>query len=99
MLHEEWVALGLIEQWRSVVSSVIFKQACSVVLEELYQFRTTGNTEVNALQNQFKEGNYSAIASLRALADSPRERAKIPKPWEHATKVEESKTLPEGPKR
>jgi hypothetical protein len=99
MLPEEWIALGLPEQWRSVVNSLIFKQACSVVLERLYEYRTTGNVEVNALNNQFKEGTYSAIQTLRALADPPKIRQIAPKPWEHAAKTEEEKRLPEGPKR
>lgn len=99
MLHDEWVALGLPEQWRSVINSVIFKQACSVVLEELYKFRTSGTVEVNALQNQFKEGTYSAIATLRALADPPKQKQVTPKPWEHAVSAEKDKLLPEGPKR
>jgi hypothetical protein len=99
MLHEEWVALGLPEQWRSVVNSVIFKQACSVVLERLYEYRTSGTVETNALNNQFKEGTYSAIATLRALADAPREKQPVPKAWDHAAKTELERRLPEGPKR
>jgi hypothetical protein len=98
MLHEEWQALGLTEQWRSVVNSLIFKQACGVVLERLYEFRTNGTLETNALQNQFKEGTYSAIATLRALADPPKARQPMPKPWEFASRVEEEKILPEGPR-
>lgn len=70
-----------------------------MVLEELYKFRTSGAVEVNALQNQFKEGTYSAIATLRALADPPKMNQKVPKPWEFASRSEEEKTLPLGPKR
>ena len=99
MLHEEWIALGLPEQWRAVINSVLFKQACSVVLEELYKFRTSGDVAVNALNNQFKEGTYSAIATLRALADPVKDKTKFPKPWDYATRPEEEKRLPEGPKR
>jgi hypothetical protein len=99
MRHEEWVALGLTEQWRSVVSTVLFKQACSVVLERLYESRTIGTIEQNALQNQFKEGTYSAIATLRALAEPPRQRQDLSKPWDYAGKTEEEKQLPPGPKR
>lgn len=99
MLHDEWIALGLTEQWRSVVNTTLFKQACSVVLEELYKYRTSGTAEVNALQNQFKEGTYSAIATLRALAEPPRLKQPMPKPWEFASRAEEDKTLPEGPRR
>ena len=99
MTHEEWNALGLPEQWRSVVNTTIFKQACSVILEELYRFRTNGPIEANALQNQFKEGTYSAIASLRALANIPSKHDPPPKPWEFASKHEEDVRLPEGPKR
>src|SRR5262252_2524903 len=100
MLHEEWQALGLTEQWRSVVNTTLFKQACSVVLERLYEFRTNGPIELNALQNQFKEGTYSAIATLRALAEPPKAaKQQMPKPWEFASRTEEEKTLPEGPRR
>lgn len=98
-MHEEWTALGLTEQWRSVVNTVLFKQACSVVLEELYKFRTSGSAEVNALQNQFKEGTYSAIATLRALAEPPRPKTEVPKPWSHAAKEELDKELPLGPQK
>ena len=99
MSHEEWIALGLPEQWRAIINTVLFKQACSVVLEELYRFRTSGSAEVNALQNQFKEGTYSAIATLRALAAHPTPKTELPKPWEHAVRSEEGKELPTGPKR
>jgi hypothetical protein len=99
MLHDEWVALGLTEQWRSVVNTVLFKQACSVVLEELYKYRTNGTAEINALQNQFKEGTYSAIATLRALAEPPKAKQQhMPKPWEFASRTEEERILPEGPR-
>jgi hypothetical protein len=95
--HEEWKVLGYAEQWRAVVSTTLFKAACSVILEELYQHRTAGDIPFNALQNQFKEGTYSAIQSLRALADLPKEPgAKIPKPWD---KKEEEAVLPPGPQR
>jgi hypothetical protein len=99
MSHEEWVALGLTEQWRAVVNTVLFKQACSVILEELYRFRTSGSAEVNALQNQFKEGTYSAIATLRALAEHPKPKTELPKPWEHAVRGEGDKELPPGPQK
>lgn len=97
MTHEEWQVLGYAEQWRAVINTTIFKAACSVILEEIYRHRTAGDVPINALQNQFKEGTYSAIHSLRALADSPKEPVgKIPKPWE---KREEEVVLPPGPKR
>ena len=99
MLHDEWVALGLTEQWRTVVNTTLFKQACGVVLEELYKYRTNGTAEANALQNQFKEGTYSAIATLRALADPPKVKQQMPKPWETASRTEEGMILPEGPRR
>jgi hypothetical protein len=95
--HEEWQLLGYAEQWRAVVNTTIFKAACSVILEEIYRHRTTGDIPTNALQNSFKEGIYSAVHSLRSLADPPRESgAKIPKPWD---KKEEEAQLPAGPKR
>lgn len=97
MTHEEWNALGLAEQWRAVVNTTLFKQACSVILEELYRFRTSGTAEVNALQNQFKEGTYSAIASFRALANVPVKGERLSKPWEK-TREDEIK-LPPGPSR
>lgn len=97
MTHEEWVILGYAEQWRSVVNTTIFKAACSVILEEIYRHRTAGDVPLNALQNQFKEGTYSAIQTLRSLADPPKEPGvKIPKPWE---KKEEEIQLPPGPQR
>jgi hypothetical protein len=100
MTHEEWIALGLPEQWRAIINTVLFKQACSVVLEELYRFRTSGTVEVNALQNQFKEGTYSAIATLRALAEPPKPKIEIPKPWgqlrSETTRAEED-ILPNPP--
>jgi hypothetical protein len=97
MTHEEWIVLGYAEQWRAVVSTTLFKSACSVILEEIYRHRTAGDVSMNALQNQFKEGTYSAIHSLRALANPPRDVAeKIPKPWER--KGEEVE-LPIGPQR
>jgi hypothetical protein len=97
MTHEEWQLLGYAEQWRAVVNTTIFKAACSVILEEIYRHRTAGDIPVNALQNQFKEGTYSAILTLRSLADPPKEPGvKIPKPWE---KKEEEIQLPPGPQR
>jgi hypothetical protein len=99
MTHEEWQVLGLTEQWRSVINTTLFKQACSVVLEELYRFRTSGSAEINALQNQFKEGTYSAIHTLRALAEPPKEKVKMPRSWEFGSKEEEAKNLPPGPQR
>lgn len=97
MTHDEWQVLGYAEQWRAVINTQIFKAACSVILEEIYRHRTAGDIPVNALQNAFKEGTYSAIHTLRSLADPPREKAeKIPKPWD---KKEEEVSLPAGPKR
>ena len=97
MTHDEWIVLGYAEQWRAVVNTPIFKAACSVILEEIYRHRTTGDIALNALQNSFKEGTYSAIHSLRALADPPKEPGgKVPKPWE---KKEEEVALPVGPQR
>lgn len=93
------MALGLYEQWRTVVNSVIFKQACSVVLEELYQFRTLGSAENNALQNQFKEGTYSAIATFKSLANPPRKDGKLPEMWARRAREEEDKKLPPGPQK
>jgi hypothetical protein len=99
MTHEEWVTIGLYEQWRSVVNSVLFKQACSVVLEELYQCRTIGSAETNALQNQFKEGTYSAIATFKALANAPHKDGKLPEPWMRKVRDEVDKKLPLGPQK
>lgn len=99
MKHEEWIALGCPEQWRAVINTTLFKQACSVVLERLYEFRTTGDVQANALQNQFKEGTYSAINTLRALADPAHKKFEPPKPWEHAARPELEKQLPTGPKQ
>jgi hypothetical protein len=100
MTHEEWVTLGLYEQWRTIINSVIFKQACSVVLEELYQFRTIGSAETNALQNQFKEGTYSAIATFKALANPPHKDGKLPEMWARKSAKEElDKKLPPGPQK
>jgi hypothetical protein len=99
MTHEEWVTLGFYEQWRVVVNSVLFKQACSVVLEELYQFRTVGSAEINALQNQFKEGNYSAIATLKSLANGPQKDGKLPEMWGRKAREELDKKLPTGPQK
>jgi cytosine/adenosine deaminase-related metal-dependent hydrolase len=99
MSHDEWTALGLAEQWRAVINTALFKQACSVVLEELYRFRTVGSAEVNALQNQFKEGNYSALSTLRALAEHHKPKPEMPKPWEYAVKGEVERELPPGPQK
>jgi hypothetical protein len=99
MTQEEWVTLGLYEQWRGIVNSVLFKQACSVVLEELYKFRTIGSAETNALQNQFKEGTYSAIATFKALANPPRKDGKLPEMWSHKVREEVEKKLPPGPQK
>jgi hypothetical protein len=97
MTHDEWIVLGYAEQWRAVINTQIFKAACSVILEEIYRHRTAGDIPVNALQNAFKEGTYSAIHTLRSLADPPREKGeKIPKPWDIK---EEEIQLPAGPKR
>jgi hypothetical protein len=97
MTHEEWVVLGYAEQWRAVVNTTLFKAACSVILEEIYRHRTAGDIPVNALQNAFKEGSYSAIHTLRSLADPPREPGQpVPKPW---GRKEEDMTLPPGPQR
>lgn len=99
MTHEEWNALGLAEQWRAVINTTLFKQACSVILEELYRYRTNGSSEVNALQNQFKEGTYSALATLRALANIPVKGEKLSKPWDFAARSEAEVKLPPGPAR
>jgi hypothetical protein len=81
-----------------VVAQEIFQLACSVVLEEASSVRTPPNsTEVNALQNQFREGMFSAIRSLRALAQArPEPPEKLKKPWE---RDHDEEKLPPGPQR
>ena len=98
MTHHEWYSRNLDGPWRQFVVQEIFQQACSVVLEEASSVRTPPNsTETNALQNQFREGMFSAIRSLRALAQPrPEPPEKLKKPWERERKEED---LPPGPQR
>lgn len=97
MNQHEWYANGFDSTWRDMVNTEIFKLACQVVLEEASSVRTPPQSaEVNALQNQFREGMFSSIRSLRALAISKGEpKNQLSKPWER--KMEEE-TLPPGPK-
>jgi len=98
--QHEWYARSLDSHWRQVVSQEIFHVACNVILEEASSVRTApASTEVNALQNQFREGIFSAIRSLRMLAQPRPEGPQRPlhKPWER--EKEEEEELPPGPKR
>jgi hypothetical protein len=96
--QHEWYARSLDGAWRQFVNQEIFQIACSVVLEEASSVRTPPNsTELNALQNQFREGMFSAIRSLRMLAQARTEpMEQLSKPWDRKRKEEED--LPSGPK-
>jgi hypothetical protein len=98
MTHEEWYARQLDAEWRQLASTPIFQQACEVVIEEASAVRTASSSvEVNALQNSFREGIFSAIRTLRYLARPkapPREQLR--KPWE---RVVEEEQLPPGPQK
>ena len=98
MTHEEWYARNLDTAWRQIVQSDIFQLACSVVMEEASAVRTAPNsTEVNALQNQFREGMFSTIRTFRFLArPKPEPRETLSKPWE---REREEEKLPPGPVR
>lgn len=98
MTQHDWYANNLDSSWRQITNTDLFRMACQVVLEEASSVRTPPqSSEVNALQNQFREGIFSAIRSLRALGipkSGPREV--LPKPWERKMEAEEA--LPAGPK-
>lgn len=97
MTQSDWYANNLDTTWRQIVATDIFKIACQVVLEEASSVRTPPqSSEVNALQNQFREGMFSAIRSLRALAvPKPGPKEPLSKPWERKMEVEAE--LPAGP--
>jgi hypothetical protein len=94
--YREWYTRSLDGPWRQVVAQEIFQIACNVVMEEASSVRTPPtSTEVNALQNQFREGVFSAIRSFRGLAQPVPEPPKaLKKPWE---RDEEEIKLPPGP--
>jgi hypothetical protein len=97
--QQEWYTRGLDAAWRQFSNQDIFQLACNVVLEEASSVRTQPvSIEVNAMQNQFREGIFSAVRSLRALAQARPEGPikKLHKPWE---REEEKEELPPGPQR